>query len=154
VLPWVSLVVGALLVTAAAGGSVGVKTASFDAAGADRGSTANVTSDDTGAHTLDVAAEVHINATEPLVNVTNRLGQEVTVTVTLRDDSEHIGDLVVDGAIVRNSTSFTLTERETKTVEIEIPDDSTLDNETVYFHVNASSSTIEVTAPDRSTSVN
>lgn len=154
VLPWLLLVVGALLVTAAVVGSGGVGTASFDTAEADRGSTANVTGDEAGAHSLDVAAAVHVNSTEPLVNVTNHLGQQVTVTVTLREDSEHIGDLVVDGTVAGNSTSFTLSEGATQTVEIDIPDDSSLDTETVYFHANASGSGIEVTAPDRSAPVN
>lgn len=153
-LPWASLMVGALLVTAAVVGSGGVGTASFDVAESDRGSMANVTSDESGAHSLDVAQAVHINATESLVNVTNRLGQEVTVTVTLRDDSAHLGDLVIDGTVVGNSTSFTLTQGATQTVSIEIPDDSSLSTETVYFHANASGSDIEVTAPDRSAPVN
>lgn len=128
-------------------------TASFTTADASRNSAVDVTSDELSAHTLDVASSVRINSTGPLVNVTNRLGRDVTITVGLRGDSEHIGDLVVDGTVVGNDTSFTLAEGAVQTVEIEIPDDGSLTNETVYFYVDASASGLEVTAPDRSATV-
>lgn len=152
-LPALILLAGGVLVIAVVFGSGGMATASFTVGDAGRSSAVNVTSDELGAHSLDVAPSVHVNSTDPLVNVTNRLGQDVTITVMLRDDSEHIGDLVVDGTEVGNETSFTLTEGTTRTVELEIPDDSSLSTETVYFHVNASASGLEVTAPDRSVPV-
>ncbi|QLG29872.1 hypothetical protein HUG10_19880 (plasmid) [Halorarum halophilum] len=129
-------------------------TASFTTADATRNSAVDVTSDELSAHSLDVASSVYINSTGPLVNVTNRLGQDVTITVALRSDSQHIGDLVVDGTVVGNATSFTLTKGATRTVDIEIPDDSSLSDETVYFSVDASAPGLEVTAPDRRASVN
>lgn len=149
----VALVVGVLAVFVVFG-SGGMATASFTTADAPRTSAVDVTSDELGAHGLDVAAEVSTNSTSTLVNVTNRLGQDVTITVGLRDDSEHIGDLVVDGTVVGNETSFTLTEGAEQTVKIEIPDDTSLADETVYFYVDASASGLEVTAPDRSAPVN
>lgn len=152
--PALVLLAGGVLVIAVVFGSGGMATASFTTADAPRNSAVDVTSDELGAHALDVAPSVHINSTGPLVNVTNRLGQDVTITVGLRGDSGHIGDLVVDGSVVGNQTSFTLTEGTERKVEIEIPDDSSLTDEIVYFYVDASAPGIEVTAPDRSAPVN
>ncbi|QLG63212.1 hypothetical protein [Halorarum salinum] len=135
-------------------GSGGMATASFTTVDAPRNSAVDVTSDELGAHSLDVAQSVFINSTSSLVTVTNRLGRDVTITVGLRDDSEHIGDLVVDGTVVGNATSFTLTQGTERTVQIEIPDDASLTDETVYFYVDASAPGLEVTAPDRSAPVN
>lgn len=153
-IPTLVLIVGAAIVVVAAFGGAGAGSASFDTAQVDRNGAVNVTDDASAAHALDTADAVHLNTTEPLVNVTNRLGTDVTVTVGLRDDSTHIGDLVVDGTVVGNETSFSLAAGATRTVELKVPDDSTLSSETVYFHVNASGDGIEVTAPDRSVPVN
>lgn len=153
-LPALVLVVGAVLVAAAVFGSAGMGTASFDTGRLDRGGTVGVTDDETAAHRLDVADAVHVNATSPLVNVTNRLGTDVTVTVSLRDDSTHVGDLVVHGAVVGNRASFDLDAGATRTVAIAIPDDDGLAPGAVYFHANASGGTVDVRAPDRSAPVN
>lgn len=153
-IPSLVLIVGAAIVVAAAFGSAGIGAASFDTGEVDRGAAVDVTDDASAAHALDTADGVSVNATEPLVNVTNRLGTDVTVTVGLRDDSTHIGDLVVDGTVDGNETSFSLAAGATQTVELKIPDGGSLSNETVYFHVNASGDGIEVTAPDRSVPVN
>jgi len=148
------LVVGIVLVVLATFGSAGIEAASFDTGQADRGGAVDVTDDESAAHALDAADAVSVNATEPLVNVTNRLGTDVTVTVSLRDNSTQIGDLVVDGTVEGNQTSFSLPAGSTRTVEIEIPDDDTLSTETVYFDVDASGEGIDVTAPDRRVPVN
>lgn len=137
----VGLLVGPLASGATSAGAVG------------RGTGSNVTDDASGAHALDVAAAVHVNATDPLVNVTNRLGRTVTVTVELREDSTDVGDLVVDGTTRGNATSFTLSAGATETVELSIPDDSSLVGRTVYFHANASDPGLDVTATDRSAPV-
>lgn len=152
-MPGLILLAGGIVIIAFVLGSGGMGTASFSTADTPRGSSVNVTTDELAAHSLDVAPAVHINATDPLVNVTNRLGQDVTVTVTLRSDSTHIGDLVVDGTNDGNETTFTLAEQNTKTVKIMIPDDTTLTSEVVYFHVSASAPGLEVSAPDRNTPV-
>ncbi|MBP1986008.1 hypothetical protein [Halolamina salifodinae] len=153
-IPTLVLIAGVAIIVVAAFGSAGAGSASFDTAQVDRNGAVNVTDDASAAHALDTADAVHVNATEPLVNVTNRLGTDVTVTVGLRDDSTHIGDLVVGDTVAGNETSFGLAAGATQTVEIEIANDSTLSTETVYFHVNASGNGIEVTAPDRSVPVN
>lgn len=135
-------------------GSGGMGTASFSTSDAPRENVVNVVSDESAAHSLDTASAVHINATDPLVNVTNQLGQGVTVTVTLRSDSTHIGDLVVGGTNDGNETTFTLAEQDTQTVKIKIPDDTSLTTETVYLRVSATAPDLEVSAPDRNASVN
>lgn len=153
-LPTLVLAVGVTILLVAALGSIGAGSASFDTATVDRAGGVNVTDDASAAHGLDTAEAVHIDATEPLVNVTNRLGTDVRVTVALRDDSTHIGDLVVDGTNDGNETSFQLAAGATQTVEIRIPNDDSLDTETVYFRVDASGDGIEVKAPDRRVPVN
>lgn len=119
-----------------------------------RGSSVDVTSDENAALALDSAQAAYINDTSELVTVTNQLSSDVTVTVTLRDDSTHIGDLVVDGNTQGNETSFTLAEGGTETVQVQIPDDSSLTDETAYFHVRAAAPGVTVKAHDRRVEVN
>lgn len=147
--------VPALLVAALAVGAVGYPLGSTasDASEVPRGVDTNVTGDPDGAHALDAARAVHTNATGPLVNATNRLGVAVTVTVELRSDSTHLGDLVVDGTNYGDEVSFTLGEAGTETVELSVPDDDSLVGETVSFHVNASAAGLDVSATDRAVPV-
>jgi hypothetical protein len=88
------------------------------------------------------------------VNVTNNLGREVTVTVTIRNDSTSKGDLVVDGTNRGNETSISLADGATETVRVEVPDDSSLTDEVLYFHVTATDPGLEVTANNRSVPIN
>lgn len=150
--PWSTLTVVSLLVLA--GFLIGgVDSAAFDSGTASRGAAVDVTLDETGVHSLDTAGAVRVDATEPLVNVTNYLGRPVTVTVSLREDSTHVGDLVVDGVDEGDETSFSLGRDATETVSIGVVNDSSLDGETVYFHANATATGLSVSAPDRSVPV-
>lgn len=133
---------------------VSIPSESFSSGDLPRNSNVDVTGDVNAAHTLDTAQAVSINDTSHLVNVTNRLGRSVTVTVTIRSDSTHLGDLVVDGVDHGNETSFDLGRDGTENVLIRIPDDSSLTDETVYFHVNAAAPGLTVNAPDRGAPVN
>lgn len=126
-----------------------VPTESFTDAAHPRGASLNVTPDERSVHELVVADRVRTNATDPLVNVTNRLGRDVTITVALRSESKDLGTLVVDGDEVGNATSFALARGAGQTVSIRVPDDDSLGNETVRFDVDASHPGLEVTAPDR-----
>lgn len=119
-----------------------------------RNSNVDVTTDENAAQTLDIGEAVYVNDTSPLVNVSNHLGRDVTVTVTIRSDSTHIGDLVVDGTDRGNETSFDLSRDATETVSVAIPDDSSLTDETLYFHVRATAPGLTARAPDRQASVN
>lgn len=145
----------ALLVAVLAVGAVGYPLGSTasDASEVPRGVGTNVTGDADAAHALDVAGAVHTNATDPLVNVTNRLGTSVTVTVELRSDSTGLGDLVVDGTNHGDEVSFVLGESGTETVALSVPDDGSLAGETVSFHVNASGTGLDVSATDRTVPV-
>lgn len=134
-------------------GGVGVESTAFRTGEAPRAATANVTIDESGAHTLDTTQAVHINATEPLVNVTNRLAQDVTVTVRLAGGSTDIGSLVLDGVTEGDIATFTLVSGATETVALDIPNDESLVGRTVYFHVDASSTGLEVNATSRSAPV-
>lgn len=141
-----------VLAVVAVGGGLG--TASFSTSDAPRSGSVDVVSDQTAALSMDVASSVRINSTDSLVTVTNQVAQSITVTVELRDDSTHIGDLVLDGTIEGNTTTFTLAETNSQTVDIMIENDTSLTSERVYFHVYGSASGIEVSAPDRNAEVN
>lgn len=128
--------------------------ASFTSGYADRGSAVSVASDDNAVLRLDTASEVTINGTSDLVNVTNGLGQTVTLTVSIRSDSTGEGDLVVDGTNYGDEVSLSLADGATETIRVEVPDDSTLTDEVLYFHVKASDPGLEVTANNRSVPIN
>lgn len=142
------LLVGALVVGAS------LPSASFSRGEAPRGANIDVVGDENAVLALDTAQEVRINRTSDLTNVTNRFGRDVAITVTLRNDSTDIGDLVVDGVSYGNEVSFTLAQDGTETIRITVSDDSSLTDETVSFHVEASAPGLTSNAPDREVPVN
>lgn len=148
----VAAVVLAVAVLGAAAGALPAQ--SFDSASAPRGSAVAVSSDETASLGLDAAPAVHVNETEPLVNVTNHLGRDADATVALREGSEPFATLVVDGTAVGNQTTFSLADGATRTVSVELPDDSSLTDEHVAFDVRASAPGLAVRAPNRSVPVN
>lgn len=151
--PGLATLLSSLLVVAIVLGGGAMGTASFSAGETPRGSSVDVTGDKQAALSLDTATSVQVNSTDPLVNVTNQLGQDVTVTVALRADSTEKGELVLDGARVGNSTSFSLAQGATQTVEIAVANDTSLAGGSIFFRVDASASGIDVAAPDRETQV-
>lgn len=144
---------GVLVVVVAVLGA-GLPAASFTYGEVPRTSDVDVVSDERAALALDTASEVTINDTSKLVTVTNQLGRGVTVTVTLRSDSADVGDIVVDGTNHGSETSFSLARGANETVRIKIPDDSSLTDDVVYFHVKASAPGLAANARDRSAPVN
>lgn len=146
------LAVGVVLLGSVVGGGA-LATGSFTTGHAPRGTAVNVTADERAAHALSIPPSVRVNDTTPLVNVTNRLGRDTTVTVTLRDDSQDAGDLVVDGSASGDRASVFLPVGATETVSIAVPDDDTLVGVEVYFHVDADADGFAVSAPDRNTTV-
>lgn len=149
----IPFVIGFALIVVLLFGGAGLESTAFSTAQSPRDATADVTIDEAGAHTLDTTQAVHINGTEALVNVTNRLAQTVTVTVTLDGQSTDIGNLVVDGQSESDDVSFTLAKGATETVSLSVPDDESLVGRTVYFHVNAKATGLDVNAPNRSAPV-
>lgn len=149
-----ALILSGLLVLLVVAGSGGLGAASFSTSDAPRSGSVDVVSDQTAALSLEVVSSVHINSTDPLVTVTNQMGQSITVTVELRDDSTHIGDLVLDGTRAGDTTTFTLAESNSQTVDISVENDTSLTSERVYFHVYGSAPGLEASAPDRNAEVN
>lgn len=131
----------------------GLPTSGVDTADIPRDAGVNVTTDDSAAHTLVLADNVSVNSTEQLVTITNRVTRDVTVSVTLRSDSTHIGDLVVDGTASGDAVSLTLLAGAQESVDLAVADDSTLAGETVHLHVTADASAIAVNASNRAVPV-
>lgn len=127
--------------------------ASFDTGEVGRESGLDVADDDGAVQSLDTVTSVRVGETDPLTNVTNNFGRSVTVTVSLRDDATHLGDLVVDGVVVGNRTSFTLDAGATERVSLAVPDDGSLSGEVVHFHVEASATGLSVRTQDRSVTI-
>lgn len=145
---WTAVVVAASLLAVAAGGGIGA--GAFSTADVDRQSSIDVASDPEGALGVDTATAVHVNSTERLVNLTNRLGRETTVTVELRSGSKDRGDLVVDGVNEGNRTSRTLGPGESVQIDVSVPDDGSLVGESIRFDVRGSATGLRVSANDRS----
>jgi hypothetical protein len=134
-------------------GGVGLESTAFSTATVPRDAAADVTIDESGTHSLQTAQSASVNSTGALVNVTNRLSRDVSVTVAQRVDSTHVGDLVVAGTAEGDVATFTLPDGQTRTVDIAVRDDDSLVGETVYFDVNATARGLVVSAPDRSVPV-
>lgn len=144
---WVAVAV-AISILAAAGG--GVEAGAFSTAGVDRSSSIDVASDSAGALGVDAAPSVRVNSTEPLVNLSNRLGRTVTVTVELRSASADRGDLVANGLNEGDRASTTLGRGESVQIDVSVPDDGSLVGESIRFDVRGSAAGLRVSANDRS----
>ena len=127
----------------------GLEATAFTTGLVDRQSAVDVVSDRDGALQVDTADHVQINSTTSLVNTTNRLGQSITLTITLRSETADRGDLVVDGVNHGDQVSLSLVRAETTNVGISVPDDESLVGTDIRFDVRASASGIKVSATDR-----
>lgn len=127
--------------------------ASYTTSEIGRDASANVVADEKGIHALEIADNVSVGTTSRLVTVTNQLGTDVTVTVTLHDASAEYGDLIVDGVNETNEATFDLAAGTSQAVDIEVVDDSTLDGEQLYFDTSASAPGLSVEATNRSTTI-
>ncbi len=146
--PLVSAAVVVASILAVAAGGVGA--GAFSTAGLDRAPSIDVTSDSDGALGVDAAPSVHTNATEPLVNLTNRLGRTATVTVELRAASTDRGDLVVNGQDEGDRVSVTLDRGESARIDVSVPDDGSLVGESIRFDVRGSATGFRVSVNNRS----
>lgn len=147
-LPWTGLATIAVVLAVAFGG--GPAATAFTTGNVDRNSAVDVVTDPEAALGVDSASAVYINTTSTLVNTTNRLDREATVTVSLRGSSADYADLVVNGNNEGDSVSLTLTEAETRTIDVAIPDNSSLVGQSVRFDVRASAPGLQVETNNRS----
>lgn len=144
---WTGLLVALAVVIAASGpATVAVTTGQGD-----RQESVDVVGDTSGVQRLNVTTELEEGVENCLVEVTNHLGQEVTVAVTLRDDSRQYGKLKVtllDTVKEGDSVEFTLADGDTQTVKMDV--DAGSAGNTTYFHVNSSATGIYAETRDRS----
>lgn len=127
-----------------------LESASVTNADLERSTSIDVVNDTDAAHELYTYTSLQTDDTCKLVNATNKLNVGADVTVELNSNSTSYGDLVVDNTNEGDSATFFLASGANKTVFLQVPNDLTLDGETVYFHVNASADPLDVTAMDRS----
>lgn len=133
------------------GGSIDPVTSAFTSGETSTSGSMEVTVDERGIHALDPSAGVPTGSTAPLVNVTNRLGRDVRVTVAVRNGSA--GRLVVDGIDRGDSVTFPLREGVTRQIRILVPDDDSLVGTSVRFDVVARAPGLTASAPNRSVPV-
>lgn len=130
---------------------VGVPGNAFTTGSMSRGSSADTVTDINGVHNLNVTSELQEGSTGCLVEVTNYLGEETTVNVSLRNDSTDLGTLqtsVLDSVQSGDSVEFTLADGASQTVEMNT--NSNTNGSTAYFDVRASGSDIRAEAKNRS----
>lgn len=140
----------ALVVVLAVAFGTGPAAMAFTTGSVDRNSAVDVVSDSNAALGIDSAPAVHTNTTDPLVNVTNHLDRDATVTVELREHSVDHGDLVVNGHNEGDRVSLMLARAESVDVRIEVSDNSSLGGDSVRFDVHASATGLQVTSNNRS----
>lgn len=140
----------ALLVTGLLVSTVGPPSGAFDAGTVNRSSAIGVADDPDGVQQLDVTTALASGSENCLVEVTNRFGQDVTVTVSLRDDSTTYGTLnvSVDGRTVSGDTvEFALPAGTAQTVEMDV-EPGTAGN-TTAFDVTATGDGLDASTPNR-----
>lgn len=135
----------ALLVVLVA--TTAIPSASFTTANTPRGASVDVVDDEQGVLALDTNPSVVKNRREPLVNVTNNLGEDVRTTVALVDGAD--GTLIV-GAQTGDQVTVYLPQGATETVYVQVDANPNTD---IVFDVAATGQTVDVTAAGRSTYV-
>jgi hypothetical protein len=126
---------------------------SFTTGDAVRGPGINVADDPSAVLGLDNHSAMQTGETCKLVNVTNGFNTTLTVTVTLREDSEKYGNLTLGNGREGNETSFSLGAGSTQQVGLETENDSSYDGDDVYFHANATAASVDVVATDRHSTI-
>ncbi len=126
-----------------------VPASSYSTGTAQRGSSVAVASDETAVVGLDVATSVKKGGVHPLVNVTNRMGVPLTVTVTLTNPNT--GELYYDGTKRGSSATFTLGAAGTPTAQVAVKVSKKPD--VIAFDVTAESNGASVRAANRRVNV-
>lgn len=141
----------ALLVVFALGASV-LPAASYSAANVDRGLSAGVADDPNAVLGLTIVENVTVGTTEQLVVVTNGLGSDATVTISLSSESASKGDLSVDGQ-TGDELSVALAAGNSLTVDVIVANESANVGTDLVFHVTADGSSISATVDGRRTTI-
>lgn len=141
----------ALLVVLALGASV-LPAASYSAANVDRGLSAGVADDPNAMVGLTITENVTVGTTEQLVVVTNGLGTDATVTVSLASGSMSKGNLSANGA-TGDELSFTLAAGGSQTVDVAVANESANVGTDLVFHVTAAGSGVTATVDGRRTTI-
>lgn len=132
-------------------GPVGLE--AFSTGGVDRQGSLTTVGDGAGGATLDPYHGMQSGEQCKLVDVTNSLGTDLSVTVSLRSDSTGYGNLTIGNGDEGDDVTFSLGVGATQRVDIQLA--TNLDDGTkVYFHVNATSAPVEFTGTDRYSTVN
>ncbi|NHX37771.1 MULTISPECIES: hypothetical protein [Halolamina] len=144
VLPVVVLLTAVLLVGAAV-----LPAASYSTGDVDRGAGVDVVNDQEASLSLDTAANVSVGTVDQLVVVTNGFESTATVSVSLTSASPANASLVVGGASVGDAYSTDLGPGASLTVDVDVPDDDSLDGSEIVFDAAAETGDIDATASGR-----
>lgn len=130
----------------------GVPGVAFDTGSGHRGASIDAVDDIDGAATLNVTSALQEGTdAQCLVQITNHLGKDVTLNVSLRSDSTQLGELQRNddnlGLQKGDSIEFDLADGAAKTVNMNV--DSGTAGNTTYFHVRATASGLSVELNDR-----
>lgn len=137
--PWHVTLALALVAVAVLGSFV--PATSFTTGTVDRGSSVDIVADSDAVLALDISTGLQAGSTQLLVNVSNYLGQSVSVTISLDDGSE--GDLVVGGTNEGDSTTVDLAQNGSQEIDIDVPCDVPA-GETVAFSFDVSGNDLAV----------
>ncbi|MGZ0748543.1 hypothetical protein [Haloparvum sp. AD34] len=145
-----------IAVVLAAGLLVGpgpVAVEAFSTGGVDRQGSLTTVGDGSGGATLDPYHGMQSGEQCKLVDVTNSLGTDLSVTVSLRSDSTGYGNLTIGNGDEGDEVTFSVGVGATQRVDIQLA--TNLDDGTkVFFHVNATSAPVEFAGTDRYSTVN
>lgn len=145
---WLAVVLGVGLLC----GATILPAASYTIAGVDRGTSAHVADDSNAVLGLVIADNVTIGTTEQLVVITNDLGTDATVTVSLSSGSTSKGDLSANG-VTGEEVSFTLAAGYSQTVDVVVVNDPANVGTDLVFHVTADGDGLDATVNDRRTTI-
>lgn len=130
-----------------------IGTEAFSTGGVDRQGSLTTVDDGSSGATLDPYHGMQSGEQCKLVDVTNSLDTDLTVTVSLRSDSTGYGNLTIGNGNEGNDVTFSLGVDATQRVEIQL--DSNLDDGTkVFFHVDGTSAPVDFSVTDRYSTVN
>lgn len=138
-----------LLAVVMLAGAAVLPAASYSTGDVSRGAAVDVVDDPAASLSLDAAANVSVGSVDQLVVITNGFDSTATVSITLTSASPANASLVVGGASVGDSHSTDLSPGASLTVDVDVPDDGTLDGSDIVFDTTADTGDIDASAPGR-----